>query len=226
MYDPEGAPLTHGDLPSTSFEPKSISHSATRILIASSTEVISDASSNNEAKKLWSSMAQATPALFKPSSPRVQGYGFVAATPSPSPHDDIDPTELMTWGMIEGTPLLMDVDLPAYEPGPSFSMPETSERELLSNSLSQKATEAIKKRARGNTPQFKVPLSRTKTPLSRLTKSSGLESQLRASYSPKTTPSSRFTPTPVQQRARTPKVRSQLSTGTAKKDITDGLLDL
>lgn len=40
-----------------------------------------------------------------PQSPRVAGYGFVT-TPSPVPGADVDP--IMTWGEIQGTPLLLD----------------------------------------------------------------------------------------------------------------------
>jgi protein DGCR14 len=104
MYGPSGAIMTYGDLPPNE---KSISHANTRILKASSSQVINDASeaSKRAAREAWSSVAAATPSLFKAASnsPRVQGYGFVAATPSPTPHQDIDPTELMTWGMIEGS---------------------------------------------------------------------------------------------------------------------------
>lgn len=42
-------------------------------------------------------------------TPRVGGYSFVPATPSPNP-SQIDSSELMTWGMIEGTPLLIGGD--------------------------------------------------------------------------------------------------------------------
>ncbi|CAG8530953.1 7160_t:CDS:2 [Racocetra fulgida] len=42
-------------------------------------------------------------------TPRVGGYSFVSATPSPNP-SQIDTSELMTWGMIEGSPLLIGGD--------------------------------------------------------------------------------------------------------------------
>lgn len=42
-------------------------------------------------------------------TPTVGGYGFVSATPSPNP-SQVDSSELMTWGMIEGTPLLIGGD--------------------------------------------------------------------------------------------------------------------
>lgn len=220
MFGPEGVPLTPSDIPDQ--EPKSLSHSATRILKASSTRIISE-----QSQKVWTNMSNATPSLFqKSTSPKVNGYSFVAATPSPMPHQDVDPSELMTWGMIEGTPLLMEMDLPAYEPGPSFTMPPTSDREILSNHLSMKATHALKQRARGGTSQFKVPLARQRTPLGRLARAIGSDSQLRASYSPKR--SGGLTPTPVPKRSTTPvlRARSRSVSSTPKGDITDGLLDI
>jgi protein DGCR14 len=42
-------------------------------------------------------------------TPKVGGYGFVSATPSPAP-SQFDSSELMTWGTIEGTPLLISGD--------------------------------------------------------------------------------------------------------------------
>jgi hypothetical protein len=41
-------------------------------------------------------------------SPKVQGYGFVA-TPSPRPGEDVTP--FVTWGDVESTPLLLDPSL-------------------------------------------------------------------------------------------------------------------
>jgi hypothetical protein len=44
-------------------------------------------------------------------TPTVGGYSFVTATPSPNP-SQVDSSELMTWGMIEGTPLLIGGETP------------------------------------------------------------------------------------------------------------------
>lgn len=131
----------------------------------------------------------------------------------------------------------MDVDLPAHEPGPAFTMQPTSKSELLSNALSAKATLAIKNRSSGGTHVFKVPLARSKTPLGRFARAAAGQgdSQLRLSYmSPKVSSGSRWTPTPTRTGS------ARLGNGVGKRgekvevtpkvnknrDITDGLLDI
>ncbi len=54
-------------------------------------------------------------------SPQVRGYGFVA-TPSPAPGVDMSP--MMTWGRLDGTPLLLDPTSTPLDltPGPSFKV--------------------------------------------------------------------------------------------------------
>lgn len=130
----------------------------------------------------------------------------------------------------------MDVDLPALEPGASkFSIQPVSSREEISNALSAKATEAIKK-SKAPTSQFKVPLARSKTPLGRLARAASAkgDSQLRKSYaSPRVSSGASFTPTPVSAgRMMTPSSsRVSKKEGGATPiqkmgDITDGLLDI
>ncbi|KAJ3074747.1 DiGeorge syndrome critical region protein 14 [Quaeritorhiza haematococci] len=163
MYYPEGAPLTLKDLGESRGPPKAISHSATRFPTTTSTkEVLSSSQSAAErlrTQEVWKEMAKATPALFNPSAtpssstqageaPRINGYGFVAATPSPAPHRDIDPSELMTWGFIEGTPLLMGSGAD-QTPGPSFKIPPTPKREEIGLKLSEMASKNLRKRATG-----------------------------------------------------------------------------
>nr|CAG8528927.1 16049_t:CDS:2 [Entrophospora candida] len=75
-------------------------------------------------------------------TPRVGGYSFVPATPSPNP-SQIDSSELMTWGMVEGTPLLIGGD---QTPGPAFHLPPTSRREIIGMELSSNASRNMRKR--------------------------------------------------------------------------------
>jgi protein DGCR14 len=49
----------------------------------------------------------------------------------------------MTWGMIEGTPLLISGD---QTPGPSFQLPPTSRREIIGMELSSSASRNMRKR--------------------------------------------------------------------------------
>lgn len=74
-------------------------------------------------------------------SPGVRGYNLVESTPTLSPSRVGTPQ--MTWGSIEGTPLL----LPGSEtPGPQFSLPKVSKREELGMRLSEKASKAYRKK--------------------------------------------------------------------------------
>lgn len=229
MYGPEGVPLTLSDMPVTKAAKKQIVHSATRIANPASSQILLNPTregSTDLARQIWSSMAAATPALFSSnnqvsSTPKVMGYGFVSSTPSPHPDRDIDPSELMTWGMIEGTPLLIEVDATG---GPSFQIPPASKREVLSNNLSNQATKSLKARANGTvSANFKTPLARKNTPLDKLARRfGGGDSQLRQSYSPRVKKLV-ATPTPNLTRNATPSVVFA-AMKTAKKDITDNLM--
>lgn len=72
-------------------------------------------------------------------------YGLVDATPTLSPSHIGSP--LMTWGSIEGTPLLISG---SETPGPRFSLPSVSRREELGMRLSEKASKAYRKKTSDN----------------------------------------------------------------------------
>lgn len=136
MNFPVGAPLTTDDV-EIKGAPKSITHSATRFENASklsSTKNLLDPAAADErlrTQRLWTDMHNATPALHRgvSESPKVGGYGFVNSTPSPAPHQEgIDPDELMTWGAIEGTPLLLDGIDAEDSGGARFSIAATPRR--------------------------------------------------------------------------------------------------
>ncbi|CAG8434940.1 15391_t:CDS:2 [Funneliformis mosseae] len=177
--------------------PKKIVHHATRF------------ESTEEASITSSSSASETPT--------VGGYSFVTATPSPNP-SQIDSSELMTWGMIEGTPLLIGGD---QSPGRAFQLPPTPRREIIGMNLSSSASRNLRKRnlsMRSPSPySTQSPLTKIASPRERasllspaarkllrksnLPKSVGVDVQLRASYaaSPRSrvpvTPSKLVTPT-------------------------------
>ncbi|KAI8970938.1 nuclear protein DGCR14 [Pilobolus umbonatus] len=73
--------------------------------------------------------------------PDIRGYRLVEATPTLSPSRVGSP--LMTWGSIEGTPLLVSG---SETPGPRFSLPKVSRREELGMKLSEKASKAYRKK--------------------------------------------------------------------------------
>ena len=74
-------------------------------------------------------------------TPTVRGYNLVASTPNLSPSRVGSP--LMTWGSIEGTPMLISG---SETPGPQFSLPKISKREELGMKLSEKASKAYRKK--------------------------------------------------------------------------------
>lgn len=74
-------------------------------------------------------------------SPGIRGYNLVASTPTLSPSRIGTPQ--MTWGSIEGTPLLISG---SETPGPQFSLPQVSKREELGMRLSEKASKAYRKK--------------------------------------------------------------------------------
>ncbi|KAI8140675.1 nuclear protein DGCR14 [Fennellomyces sp. T-0311] len=71
-----------------------------------------------------------------------RGYRLVDSTPTLTPSRAGTP--LMTWGSIEGTPMLISG---SDTPGRRFSLPKVSKREELGMKLSEKASRAHRKRA-------------------------------------------------------------------------------
>jgi hypothetical protein len=75
------------------------------------------------------------------STPRVHGYSFVKATPSPAPgQDNINPDDFMTWGEIESTPLSVRDD------GPQFTLPAVPRRQVIASKLQDQASRSFRKR--------------------------------------------------------------------------------
>ncbi|TPX73236.1 hypothetical protein CcCBS67573_g05499 [Chytriomyces confervae] len=165
MYPPDGAPLTLTDVvnPRTAkLAPKSINHAGTRLptdtpsasnqLLRAASKLAADRLATQE---VWRSMAAATPALFQNSNSSTDpttaapGFNFVPSTPSFEPHADIDPEDLFTWGMIDGTPLL--IDQPSGNGNAKgFRIPDTPRREVVADRLAEKAKRDMKLRAKGS----------------------------------------------------------------------------
>ncbi|TPX72648.1 hypothetical protein SpCBS45565_g00229 [Spizellomyces sp. 'palustris'] len=204
-------------------DPKAISHDSTRFQgLSNMVNMNTDTMDRQKTRDVWRDIAKATPGLLHPDSPNVNGYSFVPSTPILN--DTIDPSALLTWGTVEGTPVLMD--------GKGFSMPPTPRREVIGKKLSEKAS-------RGKRPDFfgvpKTPLreptrSELLSPAARhlLKKSkNGGDSQLRASYaSPRHgSPWVGRTGTPGR-RGLTPKTPLKTPLKDGKRSVTDGLLNL
>ncbi|KAJ3332138.1 hypothetical protein HDU76_001172 [Blyttiomyces sp. JEL0837] len=158
MYYPSGAPQTLADLKEQRGPPKAINHSATRLPTTHTTKDVIEASKQAadrlQTQQVWRDMAAATPALFpghQSNDPVSSGksYDMVPSTPSLEPHADIDPSELMTWGMIEGTPLLVDSGGDHGSSAHAFKIPPTPRREVLGNKLAEEATRSLRHRTLG-----------------------------------------------------------------------------
>ncbi|KAG9283964.1 hypothetical protein G9A89_005471 [Geosiphon pyriformis] len=141
MFYPEGHPVQSTE--NTRIAPKQIVSGNTRF------ESPDDTNINDHAAATAAAATAAGIDLYGQSessselgTPRIEGYTFVSPTPSLNP-SQIDSSELMTWGMIEGTPLLINGD---QTPGPIFSLPPTPRREMLGMNLSSNASRNIRRR--------------------------------------------------------------------------------
>lgn len=256
MYGPEECALTPSDLPTTRGQPKELKHSNTRF---ESKDQIAVHIDHSKTKKVWTEIANQTPGIFNQTessnftdTPRVRGYGFVPATPELRPGVDVDQDELMTWGIIDSTPLLADSGRDG------FKMPDTPRRDVIGNTLAVTAAKSIRRR-QGNVARlgtgkietgnngFKTPLTRGLSPAVLALKQtlhgggSALGQALRATYntplfSPRMTP--RMTPgnskgsargsvsgTPTISSSRDGSKVSKKKSG-PKSDLTDNLLNL
>jgi protein DGCR14 len=78
--------------------------------------------------------------------PEFGGYNLVPESPSINPSSLNTP--LMTWGEIEGTPMLITG---SETPGPnSFRLPQPSRREQLGHKLSERASRSYRNRTAAN----------------------------------------------------------------------------
>ncbi|KAJ3107403.1 DiGeorge syndrome critical region protein 14 [Physocladia obscura] len=168
MYYQPAAPETLHDVmskPNAKLPPKSINHSGTRIPtsalsnnIPATAAAAAAAGARLQTQEIWRNMAAETPGLFPngvgSSESAVITNTFVPSTPSLEPHADIDPEDLMTWGMIEGTPILVDSGADhgggtASTGRAVFRMPETPRRDVLADKLAERARRDMKMRTEG-----------------------------------------------------------------------------
>lgn len=153
MYFPQGKSESWINENSARGLPKSIEHHNTHITAMdvtnnnsiskynAVTQAPSDIAAGNGSLTPWSQMNGLNSDNLS-SSPNIRGYNLVDATPTLSP--DRVGTPQMTWGSIEGTPLLISGG--SQTPGPQFSLPQVSKREELGMKLSEKASKAYRKK--------------------------------------------------------------------------------
>ncbi|KAI9316198.1 nuclear protein DGCR14 [Dichotomocladium elegans] len=217
MYAPEGTGKSLLNEKESRAEPRMIDHRNTNLPI--SAEPSPEDSKQKIAKSLqgnttpWKKLSEELDDAGISESESVYhgGYRLVDATPSPNPSRIGTP--MMTWGSIEGTPMLISG---SETPGPQFSLPKVSRREELGMKLSEKASRAHRKRtaakvAKGTprpagtlltSPAAQHLLRRSNTP-----RTSAFGEALRSSYG-HTTPSGSktpgATPTPLFRAGITP----------------------
>ncbi|CAG8760662.1 13326_t:CDS:2, partial [Dentiscutata erythropus] len=161
--------------------PKQIVHDATRF------ESTDEATINNHAAATAAAVGlnlDATPNESASQTPRVGGYSFVSATPSPNP-SQIDTSELMTWGMIEGSPLLIGGDQTPEIIGMNLS--SNASRSIRKRNSSMKSPRTLHSPiARMASPKVRAsllsPAARKLLRKSHLSPKIGVDVQLRASY--------------------------------------------
>ena len=120
MYVPEGLASSKPMGANLRGEAKSINRAGTRIGVSGVAAMASriapqseEAGRRMQTMELWRDMAQHTPGLFRDPSPTTdsaggKSYDFVPAMPSPSPNVmNPDHLDLMTWGVVEGTPRML-----------------------------------------------------------------------------------------------------------------------
>ncbi|OBZ89844.1 Protein DGCR14 [Choanephora cucurbitarum] len=136
------------------------------------------------------------------STPKIRGYSLVDSTPILSPTRMGTPE--MTWGSIEGTPLMIDTGSKT----PGYSLPKISRREELGMQLSEKASKAYRKktnerqRSVQGTPRIGAglmsPAAQHLLQKSHRTPNTGFGEALRNSYSK--TPSFAQSPRTIRRR--------------------------
>ena len=80
-------------------------------------------------------------------SPKVGGWGFVPATPTLVPGPDASP--FMTWGELDGTPLLLDPSATPSRTGTTtFKLPEITSREKVAQKLTEEASRTYRHKSK------------------------------------------------------------------------------
>lgn len=142
MYFPQGKSESWVNQNEGRGAPKTIEHHNTHIIAAEPGEKRLTVPAGEGSKTPWSQLnGLQSESSATGDSPIIRGYKLVASTPQLSPTRLGTPE--MTWGSIEGTPLLI---AGSETPGRQYSMPNVSKREELGMKLSEKASRAYRKK--------------------------------------------------------------------------------
>ncbi|KAF7722176.1 DiGeorge syndrome critical region protein 14 [Apophysomyces ossiformis] len=143
MYFPDGPSQSVLNEKESRAAPKAISYANTqldRVMQHPSEMAPSDVAAQKGSLTPWHKLSG--DAEESVSSADFRGYNLVPSTPTLSPSRIGTP--IMTWGSVEGTPMLIQG---SETPGPQFSLPKVSRREELGMKLSEKASRAYRKKA-------------------------------------------------------------------------------
>ncbi|KAI9493674.1 nuclear protein DGCR14 [Zychaea mexicana] len=223
MYIPNGTGQSLLNDVDSRAPPKAISHNNTQFAVpevpasrtASKTTSTPPITANGTPWKAMCGVGDDNESVYSDAKSDYRGYRLVDATPTLTPSRVGSP--MMTWGSIEGTPMLISG---SETPGPRFSLPKESRREQLGMKLSEKASRAHRKRANERvskgtprsgaglaSPAAQHLLRRSHTP-----RTSAFGDALRSSYGRNTPHGSRTpgaTPTPLFRAGVTPVSRFQ-----------------
>ena len=155
MYIPEGVPLTFEEKLEIERQAKIIKHENTRFTVVpfdfKKQKETLESLSETRLSQLSGKMGVDGKELVSKETPKVNGFGFVAATPSPVPGRLAgDESPMMTWGEIDSTPFRLDGSAtPSFSyhsgNGPEFKIPDIPEREKIALNLEEKANAARRK---------------------------------------------------------------------------------
>jgi len=163
MYIPEGVPLTDQEELEKVKHIRVINHSNTRFtpeMIKSLYKTSSSSATNtpstgsqkiNPTINVITKVGVDGKEAVSGDTPKVRGYSFVDASPSPMPGRSMgDESPMMTWGEIESTPFRLEGSMTPYFgkiPGaPEFRIPDVPEREKIALNLEEKANVARRKK--------------------------------------------------------------------------------
>jgi len=182
MYNPEGAPLTNEEK-LANIKQQEVVHENTRFKVMPFNERVNQmaiaSAAQFQAKQREGKIGIDGKELVAKETPQINGFKFVASTPSPAPHL-VSESPFMTWGEIEGTPFSLDGSDTPLHPGltpgtAQFKIPDLPQRDKIGLSLANKAAKQHrdKKKQAIQTVQSSFSISSpsfnsAKTPLERL----------------------------------------------------------
>ena len=156
MYIPEGVPLTPDELIQQAKSTRQIVHANTRFNSQMLNSLNKSSGTFKTPDTPGSKLNPTVNTITKigidgkedsKETPKVKGYGFVDASPSPMPGRSFgDASPMMIWGEIEGTPFSLDgpstPHFPYLSGAPEFKIPDIPEREKIAINLEEKASAA------------------------------------------------------------------------------------